>query len=215
MRGMRARAALGLLLIAAGVLFLLQNLGFLEQAGALFWALAFIVAGSVFVYSYLSDRSLWWALIPGFALLGVGGLIAIATFLPQYVDVFGVPILFIGMSASFWIIYLSKRDQWWAIIPGGTLLTLAVFTGLDALIGGEGIISVFFVGLGLTFLSLTILPMAKDMQWVKWAYVPAAVLLIIGALFIVTAVSYLQLVGSVALVVVGLYLIFRTLRAKD
>jgi hypothetical protein len=215
MKGMRARAALGLLLIAAGVLFLLQNLGILEQAGSLFWTLAFIVAGGVFMYIYLSDRSLWWAPIPGFSLLGIGGLIAISTYLPQYADVFGAPLLLTGISLSFWIIYFSKREQWWAIIPGGVLLSTAVFVGLDALIGGEGVLGVFFIGMGLTFLLLTRLPTARDMQWMKWAYVPAAVLLIIGAIFIVTEVSYLQIVGSVALLIVGLYLLIRTLRAKE
>jgi len=178
MRGVKARVVLSLLMIAAGVLFLLQNLGFLEGASAILWALAFAGAGGAFLYVYLSARVHWWALIPGFTLLGIGGLIAGDNFVPQYADILGAPLLMGCISLSFWIIYLTNRESWWAIIPGGVLLTVGIFVGLESLIEGVELVGVFFLGRGLTFALLTLLPTPEGRM--RWALIPAAVLLIMG-----------------------------------
>ena len=213
MRGVQARVALSLLMIAAGVLFLLQNLGFLEGAGAILWALAFAVAGAAFLYVYFSDRVNWWALIPGFTLFGIGGLIAVNNFIPQYGDTLGVPLLMGCISLSFWIIYLTNRESWWAVIPGGVLLSIGVFVGLESLIEGVELVGVFFMGLGLTFVIVALLPTPEGRM--RWAFIPAAVLLIMGILFTAAAFSIFKYVGPVGVILVGLYLIYRTFLPKE
>lgn len=213
MRGVQARVVLSLLMIAAGVLFLFQNLGFLEGAGAIFWALAFAVAGAAFLYIYLSDRVNWWAIIPGFTLLGIGGLIAVEKFIPQYGDTLGVPLLMGCFSLSFWIIYLTNHERWWAIIPGGVLLTIGVFVGLESLIKGVELVGIFFMGLGLTFVALALLPTPEGP--LRWAFIPAAVLLMMGVLFTATAFSIFKFVGPAGVILIGLFLIYRTLRPKE
>ena len=213
MRGVQARVVLSLLMIAAGILFLLQNLGFLEGAGAIFWALAFAVAGAVFLYIYLSDRINWWATIPGFTLLGIGGLIAVENFIPQYGDTLEVPLLMGCISLSFWIIYLTNRERWWAIIPGGVLLTIGVFVGLESLIKGVELVGIFFMGLGLTFVALALLPTPEGPM--RWAFIPAAVLLMMGVLFTATAFSIFKFVGPAGVILIGLFLIYRTFRPKE
>ncbi len=212
MRRVQARVTLSLLMIAAGVLFLLQNLGFLEGASVILWALVFAVAGATFLYVYLSDRVNWWALIPGFTLLGIGGLIAVENFIPQYGDTIGVPLLMGCISLSFWIIYLTNRESWWAIIPGGVLLTVGVFVGLESLIEGVELVGVFFLGLGLTFVIVALLPTPEGRM--RWALIPAAVLLIMGILFTAAAFSIFKFIGPAGVILVGLYLIYRTFRPK-
>ena len=66
-----------ILLIGVGILLLLQNFGILGGVVALIWSLIFAAGGLIFVYMFLTNRTPWWALIPGFTLLGLAALIAL------------------------------------------------------------------------------------------------------------------------------------------
>jgi hypothetical protein len=213
MRKIQPRYVFGILLIGAGILFLLETLGFLEGASSIFWALTFAVAGGVFLYVYLTDRTHWWAVIPGLTLLGIGEIIAAGHFFPQYDDILGAPVFMIFISLSFWIIYLTNRENWWAIIPGGVLLSIGIFIGLEALFPGVEMVGVFFLGMGLTFVVLAYLPSQEGR--LRWALVPAAVLLLMGVIFLGTAFAALEIIIPAVMVLAGLYLIYRIARPKE
>ena len=68
--------AVGALLVAFGVLFLLQNFGFLGAVQNTIWLVLFGAAGLTFLFVFASNRQQWWAVIPGFVLLGLAVLIA-------------------------------------------------------------------------------------------------------------------------------------------
>jgi hypothetical protein len=212
MRKIEPRVVLSLLMIGAGILFLLQNLGFLKDAGEVFWALAFAVGGGIFLYVYLIDRTQWWAVIPGLTLLGIGEIIAVGHFLPQHADILGAPVLMVFISLSFWIIYLTNRENWWAIIPGGILLSIGVFIGLEAIFEGVEMVGIMFLGMGLTFVVVAYFPSQES--WMRWALIPAGVLLLMGVIFLGSAFSVLEILGPAVLVLAGLYLIYRTVRPK-
>ncbi len=213
MRKIQSRFVFGILLIGAGILFLLQSLGLLEGASSIFWALAFAVAGGIFLYVYLTDRTHWWAVIPGLTLLGIGELIAASHFFPKYDDILGAPVFMVFISLSFWIIYLTNRENWWAIIPGGVLLTIGIFIGLEELFPDVEMVGVFFLGLGLTFVVLAYLPSQEGR--LRWALIPAAVLILMGVIFLGTAFAAFEVVIPAAMVLVGLYLIYRIARPKE
>jgi hypothetical protein len=213
MRKIEPRIVFSLLMIGAGILFLLQNLGFLDFAGAVFWTIAFAVGGGIFLYVYLTDRTQWWASIPGLSLLGIAEIIAVGHFFPQYADILGAPVLMGFISLSFWVIYFTNRENWWAIIPGGILLSIGVFIGLEAIFEGVELVGIFFLGMGLTFVVVAYLPSQES--WMRWALVPAGVLLFMGVIFLGSAFSALEVLGPAALVLVGLYLIYRTARPKE
>lgn len=213
MRKIQPRLVFGILMIGAGILFLLQSLGFLEGASSIFWALAFAVAGGVFLYVYLTDRTHWWTVIPGLTLLGIGEIIAVDHFFPQYDDILGAPVLMIFISLSFWIIYLTNRENWWAIIPGGVLLSIGIFIGAESFVPGDGEVGILFLGMGLTFVVLAYLPSQEGR--LRWALVPAAVLILMGVIFLGTAIATLEIIIPAAMVLVGLYLIYRIARPKE
>ena len=212
MKKIQPRFVFGILLIGAGILFLLQSLGFLEGAGSIFWALAFAVAGGVFLYVYLTDRTHWWAVIPGLTLLGIGEIIAVSHFFPQYEDILGAPVFMCFISLSFWIIYLTNQEHWWAVIPGGVLLSIGIFIALESIFPDVEMVGVFFLGLGLTFVVLAYLPAQKgDM---RWALIPAGVLLLMGVIFLGSAFAALEIIIPAVMVLAGLYLIYRIARPK-
>ena len=209
MRRFEARVIWGILLIAGGILFLLQNFGFLGGMLAFLWVLIFGTAGAVFLFVFLTNRAHWWAVIPGFALLSLATLIALDQLVPQAGDAWGGTLFLGGIGLSFWVIYFVNREHWWAIIPGGVMLTLALIAGLASVLEGIETGGVFFLGLGLTFGLLYFVPTPQGR--IKWALIPAAVLLVMGLLLGAAAAPLLNYLWPVALILAGLYHVFRTL----
>ena len=146
-RWLESRILWGSLLILGGVLFLLQNLGMFEL-GDLFWALLLGLAGVFFLSLFLQNRANWWAIIPGFTLLSIGLLIALGRLAPSLAQVWGGSIVLGGIGLSFLVIYLLDRGNWWAIIPGGVMLTLMVIAGLGNAFTGIETGGRVFIGLG-------------------------------------------------------------------
>ena len=68
---MRGRLIWGVSLIAMGAFFLAQQLGVFGTLQLPFWAFAFGLLGVIFLFTFVSDRRQWWALIPGCIMLGL------------------------------------------------------------------------------------------------------------------------------------------------
>lgn len=204
-----SRVLWGLLLILAGVAFLLQNLGFFEFGG-LFWGIVLGLGGLAFLGVYFQDRQQWWGLIPGMVLLSVAAIILIDMFFPALS--FGTGgIVLGGIGAAFLAVFLADRDNWWALIPMGVMFTLAVVTTLDEMFGLESG-GLFFLGLGLTFTLVALVPTPEGRM--RWAWIPAAILLVMGVLILAAAEALIGYLWPVALILLGLFLIGRTLLAR-
>lgn len=205
------RVCFGALLIAAGALFLLENLGYLKITGSV-WGWLFAAGGLAFLAVLVTGgRSNWWAAIPGFTLLGIGALIILSEAGPVVgaaANRFGGALVLGGIALGFWVIYLLIPSNWWAIIPAGVLTTLAVITTLPNQSGMAGG-GVFFIGLALTFALLMVLPGARGM---RWPWIPALVLFVIGLFIILSieqALNYvlpaLLLAGGAALLILAFW----------
>lgn len=188
-----AEAIGAFLLIGAGIIFLLQNLGLVPNLGALPWAGLFLGGGALFLLAFAVDRSQWWPLIPGSALVGLGLTILLgATFAAGRLsggELAGAA-LFVSVAAGFAGVYAyDRRRNWWALIPAGAtgLLSLVILT--SAIGSGELGGAVFFLGLGLIFAALYFVEIeGRRHNW--WALIPA------GALFSLAAVVLLSSVGD-------------------
>jgi len=195
------RVFIGGALVLLGVLMLLERLGVIRFAVAIFWGVLFFLVGAYFLYRFAVNGSReWWALIPGFALIGMGA----SALLPGNWS----GLAFLGfLGISFLAVYLNNRGRWWAIIPAGVLITLGVTAVLTDAYNVQGTGGIFFLGLGLTFLLLAVLAS------LQWAYIPGVVLLLMGVLL-----GYSQFTGLInyvwpaALILVGLLLIFQFTR---
>ena len=197
------RIVIGAALILGGILMLLDKAKILPGAIGYFWAGLLAIAAAIFLYMFFSDRSRWWAAIPGFTLAGMSA----SALLLDRLGWGGLAFLG-GIGVGFWAVYFRDTQRWWAIIPGGVLLTLGVTSALSEAyqIGDTG--GVFFVGLGITFLLVALL--AK----MKWAYIPAAVLLVLGFFLGTPFVGTLEYVWIGVLLLGGLALIIGSFRSK-
>jgi hypothetical protein len=211
MKRFDVRILIGALLIGAGILFLLQTFNILSNAWSILWTAVFLIGGGIFFYVYFTDRRQWWALIPAMTLFGLAGTIFVDTYLPGISNLGGALFL-AGVGLSFWIIYFMNRDFWWAIIPGGVLLTLGAVAVAEDYITGDNEGGIFFIGLAITFLMVAILAKPRENYW--WAYIPAGVLFVLGLFLIGPLQSLINYIWPLALIVVGGILLFRNLRKR-
>ena len=196
----------GGLLILAGVIFLLENMG-LIAIGELIWAILLGLGGIAFLTVFITDRQHWWALIPGCTLVGVSITLFLEFFWPEAGSVTSGLIILGSIALAFLIIYLLNWENWWALIPAGVLFTLAVVAVLDEVYPQMDTGSVFFVGLGMTFAALAILP--NPIGQMRWAFIPAVVLIVIGIVLAAVQFPVLSVVFALALIVVGVFFLFR------
>ncbi len=163
--------------IVGGILLLLFNFGsFVHYEPWTQYIFAGVLAGLgvVFLVAFLTSRQHWWRLIPGWTLLALAVIVYLSTG-PAITVQHTAPILFLGLACAFAHIYLLDRaERWWAILPGGFMLVLAVVIGLSNAITH---LEILFIGMGLVFFLLYAAD-GRRRQW--WALIPGSVLTLFG-----------------------------------
>lgn len=196
--------AVGALLVALGILFLLQNFGIFGGVANLFWLVLFGGGGLAFLCVFAMNQQQWWAVIPGFVLLGLAVLIGFGDKLGSW-----GPALFLGsIGLAFWVIFVVRREFWWAIIPAGTLSTLALVAVLADHLPGEVVGGVLFLGMAATFGLVYVLTGHESRQ--RWALIPAGILGVLGVLLTLSMGGLINYVWALALIGAGLFLLSRT-----
>lgn len=210
----RVRSSLiwGVALIVIGVLALLQSSGLLGESFPLLWAVVFGLGGLAFLTWFLRNPAQWWPAIPAFALLGLASLMLADALFPRIAQTWGGALFLGGLALGFWVVYLSDQRNWWAIIPGGVLITLALVSGLGPSVGGLQTGGIFFLGLAATFALVGILPSKEGRM--QWAFIPAGVLLLLALVTMVQAVAVLKYLWPVVVILAGAYLLYRTLASR-
>jgi len=209
---LESRLIWGLLLILAGVVFLVQNL-FHFELGGLFWTFAFGVAGLMFLSVFLGNRTYWWSLIPGFTLLGIGATILIGSYFPFLDRFLGGAFVLGGIGVAFLAVYLADQRNWWALIPAGVMLTLTLVVISDNLFIGLDSGWILFLGIGLTFVAIAALPGPTGQM--KWAWIPAIISFVIGGIVLASSVNIFNYIWPLILIAGGLVLILRTFVFKS
>jgi hypothetical protein len=191
------------LLGLSGLIFLVlwqSDIG--NIAAALFMA----SVGLSFLLVYLMRRDFWWALIPSLVMFGLAAMLAmmgIATLTRQPLSGQVPAAVFLGfIGLGFVAVYLVRRESWWPIIPAGSMISVAALVG-------TGNVANLFLGLGLTFVVLSLLP--SESGRMRWPLIPGATLFIIGLIFNIGKHYWGNYVFPLMLILAGLYLIGRAL----
>jgi len=152
MNGNKSGLFWGVLLVGVGLLALARQMGYIDQVPDTLWIWIFALVSLLALLSYgLSGWQQWGWLFPAGVFGGLAVTIALAI---NNVDsaAVGSP-LFFGLLIPFGVAYLTDRARnWWALIPGGVMLFLALTTLTVDSIGGEWIGSLFLFLIGLSFL---------------------------------------------------------------
>jgi len=185
------------LLIGVGVLNLLARAGWMVGVGGWLWGLLFLAAGGAFLWLYARDRQQWWAVFPGFGLVGLAAAVLMGN---------AGGVLFLALlGLAFALVYSADRRRWWAIVPAGALATLALVAWLEALRPGYDGGWVFFLGLAATFAALLLQPAERRQRWALW---PALALALLSLLTLVTSQAGPTVIALV-LIALGAFLVLR------
>jgi len=165
----------GILLIGGGALALAQQMGYIDQLSETVWMWIFAFVSLLAFLSYaLSGWKHWGWLFPAGVFGGLAVTVALAT---KNVDsaAVGSP-LFFGLLIPFAAAYLTDRSRnWWALIPGGVMLFLALVTLLVDSAGGEWVGALFLFMIALSFLLVYL-----NNQTRTWAVLVAYITAVLG-----------------------------------
>jgi hypothetical protein len=202
---LRSRSFWGVIFIIGGLLYLLQALDVI-QGGDIFWGLFFLLVGGLFLSAYWNNRSQWWFIVPGTLFLGIGASALSEAILPDKISsAIGGMFVLGGLGIGFCLIYLLFPANWWAILPGGMFISLAVVSVLDEVFPDKDTGGVFLIGLGLSFALLYILPRLR----MTWALIPAAVLIVIGFIPLIGQFPIVNYIWPLLLILAGLFVLVR------
>lgn len=197
----------GVFLLVVGLFLQLKALNLFGAWGDLVWGALFAAAGLGFVIWFAFDLSRWWRVIPGFTLLAVGALLMLQS-QKIHMEAWSSPLVLLGVALGFWAVLLTRREQWWAVIPAGMLTVIAVLLRFWSSLEDSSRLAVLFGGIGLVFLLLYAIRFGQ--QDTRWAAIPAGALLLLGLVTAMQTLLLPELVGRwwpILLVVAGVGLI--------
>ena len=200
----------GLVLIAIGALLLVSNFQIINLAWEMIIGSLLVIGSLVFLAVYLYERKNWWALFPAMVMLAIGANTLLGHLEPNISENFTFAIFIGTIGMAFWLVYLTNKKHWWAIIPGGVLWSIAAASLiLSNLLHNQ---SIFFLGLAFTFFLVYILP--KPTGKMTWALFPAAVLGVLGLFSVLDTTDWIRFVGPVAMLIGGAVLLFFAIRKR-
>lgn len=170
-------------LILSGAVLLMFNFGLLDAYAP--WPQAVLAGGCAmaaagFFIAFARHRAEWWRLLPAWTLAALASMVLTGIFAQVDRSLIAAQV-FGGLALAFGNIYLlARQERWWAILPGGFMLVLAVVVGASRWVADLQLLAaLLFGGLGLVFFLLYLLD-GRRRQW--WALIPGSVLLVFGAL---------------------------------
>jgi hypothetical protein len=178
-----------------------------EWVGSLFLfmiALAFLVV-------YLNKRTRSWALLVAYivGILGLAPAMASSSVVAPYYG----PVFLLAVALPFFALYFHSMDNWWAIIPAGALTLLSIVT-VSAIAGwirneGQGgyVSALLMGGLAVAF---AVIWLRHAKPWAKVVTVVLAALAVAAVLF----AAHSEILWPVAIIGVGVYLLFISMRSK-
>lgn len=104
----------------AGVIAL-ATIGFPEGLVAAYVMMAIALP---FYVVYLRNRTRWWALIPAYTMTALAVLVLFPVRLMRE-ELVAAYVMF-AIALPFLYVYLRNRRHWWALIPGGIMVTIGV-----------------------------------------------------------------------------------------
>lgn len=213
MRRVWVQITLGVLVLTAGVLMLLEVAD--VEAPPLLQTVVLLGGAAVFGYVFFASRDDWWAALPSAALAGAA-IVTVMDMSPAVGGRWAGAAMLGALGLGFWAAYLRDIRHWWAIIPGGVLATMAATIALTGAVEGPTTGAVFLLGAAATFALVAVLPGGAGRRW--WAWIPAAVLTVAAVAVLLSAAEWvllLNLAGPLAIMFAGAFLIWRALQRRS
>jgi hypothetical protein len=174
MRKNLARIFGGIMLIAAGVVALLQTQGYLTDLAPNIWMIIFAgISVLSLAFYFISGVENWGLLFPAGIFAALAFLIGMAV-KGEDNPAMAAP-LFVGIGLPFIVAFLLDRKRnWWALIPTGVMAFLTVVLLVVENTPGEVIGAALFFILAITF------GLVYATRHLVWAAIVAYIMLVLG-----------------------------------
>lgn len=201
----------GILLIAVGVVSLLQNQGYLDLSDLApnIWVSIFAGISVIFLALYfISGIENWGLLFPAGIFAALAFLIGMAV--KGDVGPATVAPLFVGIGLPFVVAFLQDRKHnWWALIPTGVMAFLTIVLLVAENAAGEVIGAALFFVLAITF------GLVYATRRQIWAAIVAYVMLVLGFTPLIAMSERPELAGIVVMFGIALPFLFIYLRSPE
>lgn len=204
----------GGILIAVGLLYLLNNLDMIFVGEDVAVSIVFFSVGAFMFFKFSQSRSTGFLITA--VLFTFIGLVIWLESIPGIDDQYIAVIFLWFASGLFSYGFFRNTENWGFLIPAGILFTIGSMVWLDLVLYDDDVLgSVFFLGVGLTFGFLYLVRNEKNK--LDWAKIPAICLIAFaGFLFFVTSDSIVtDLFLPVTLILVGGYLVYHSTKQKS
>lgn len=189
-------------LVALGLLLLVDNLGFLDDWEGLAWSVGLGLVSLVCLVIFFADRSQWWVLIPGLIMAGIAAGIFLEWAEIAEGDLTGALVTG-GIGLAFLLVFLSDRQNWWALIPtmimGG--VGLALLLEVLGLANDEAVGGIIVGGVAMGFISIFL---NDRRHW--WALFPGVPIGTVA--FFLLVASAADLICPSLLILLGLFMLW-------
>jgi hypothetical protein len=175
----------GIAMMVSGVLLLAVNFGVVPASPfvlARVLGILFMVAGLVFLFFTGAGGWLTWFLIPAGVFLTIG-VVTLVLGAGMFMSPLAGVLTAAGFGGTFLAVFLTRRNQWWAIIPAGAFLGVALWAIVGSrfgVIGWHPVPVVLCVGLSFFLIYFS----AIQRRRMRWC-------LLVGALVVAAALVYL------------------------
>jgi len=166
-----------LVMIAAGIVFFMQNQGIIDYntLSPLTWALIFGVLSLFFFVTYFLQGIQQWGWLFPATILGSLAIIIGLNGTPVGDAFSGAPVL-LGVGIPFLEAYfLDTKNNWWALIPAWVMCALSAVVLFEDRVDSNIIGSFVLYSIALPFFVLWLRDRTR-----KWALIPAGSLAVIG-----------------------------------
>jgi hypothetical protein len=195
----------GIILIAAGLVLLGQNLGWIPEFTPQVWGVLMLGASLLFfVFYFVSGLRSWGWLFPAFICAGVAVTIFLGLSGLESAAV-GAPVL-IGVGLPFVAVYiLNRRENAWALIPAWVMLMVTLLLLVVEQIPGEWVAALVMYAIGLPFLFVFLASRRHAAgRPHAWALIPAFVMLVIGTIPLLARGASGEVVGAFVMFAIAL-----------
>jgi len=200
----------GIALIGSGIFFLLVNFRLIQIQGdpvTVILGILFFVAGIIFAFFQGGGRGLFWLILPAGVSFTVGAIFLLLG-MNELFTLTGACVASAGLGATFVLIFLLQKSQWWALLPCGALVGFPLWVlvaFVQPRIGFHPVILLFF--LGLAFLGIFFFSVQR--QKMRFALVTGSVVVAADVLYYLFIAFYeFNLFWAILLVALGILLPF-------
>lgn len=190
---------------AAGALAIAVTIWLAESGtrGEIVGGLFMVMASSPFWIAFLvSPRKNWWALIPGWSALALGGVILLSPTVRG--ETIGTLIMF-SIALPFLVVFLVNRSHWWALIPAYVMTAIGLIILMSMTVRGEFIGAFVMFSIAFPF---AIVFFVNRENW--WALIPAGIMSGIGLIVLSVGLLNDDVLGGLVLFIIALpfYIVF-------